>query len=196
MDVLFVLFNALLLLGATNAAGNIYLQRELTVRIEPGKIDCFFVKAFDKQVIDIEYQVIDGGHGDLDISFELLNPTGYPHISEYKKPDNVHRVNTNMEGDYKFCFDNSFSTFNSKLVFFEIIVEWEDDNKQQSEDDWGQDVLNNLSSDQLITEKVKCAIHIGFCLIGNSICLSDFSAFFCVFSSTIYIVLSCIYTST
>lgn len=154
MEALFVVFGGLLMLGATNAAANVYLQRELTVRIEPGKIDCFFAKAFDKQVIDIEYQVIDGGHGDLDISFELLNPTGYPHISEYKKPENIHRVNTNMDGDYKFCFDNTFSTFNSKLVFFEIIIEWEDENKQQNEDDWGSDVLNNLTADQLVDEKV------------------------------------------
>lgn len=28
-----------------------------------------------------------------------------------------------MEGDYQICFDNSFSRFSEKMVFFEIIVE-------------------------------------------------------------------------
>lgn len=28
-----------------------------------------------------------------------------------------------MEGDYQICFDNSFSHFSEKMVFFEIIVE-------------------------------------------------------------------------
>lgn len=28
-----------------------------------------------------------------------------------------------QEGDYRICFDNSFSRFSEKMVFFEIIVE-------------------------------------------------------------------------
>lgn len=28
-----------------------------------------------------------------------------------------------LEGDYQICFDNSFSRFSEKMVFFEIIVE-------------------------------------------------------------------------
>ena len=28
-----------------------------------------------------------------------------------------------MEGDYEICFDNSFSHFSEKMVFFEIIIE-------------------------------------------------------------------------
>lgn len=28
-----------------------------------------------------------------------------------------------MEGDYQICFDNSFSRFSEKMVFFEIIIE-------------------------------------------------------------------------
>lgn len=28
-----------------------------------------------------------------------------------------------MEGDYQICFDNSFSHFSEKMVFFEIIIE-------------------------------------------------------------------------
>lgn len=33
------------------------------------------------------------------------------------------RVEPTQEGDYEICFDNSFSHFSEKMVFFEIIVE-------------------------------------------------------------------------
>lgn len=42
---------------------SVYAQREFTVRIEPGVIECFYEKAQKSQIIDFEYQVIDGGHG-------------------------------------------------------------------------------------------------------------------------------------
>lgn len=33
------------------------------------------------------------------------------------------RVEPTQEGDYEICFDNSFSHFSEKMVFFEIILE-------------------------------------------------------------------------
>lgn len=33
------------------------------------------------------------------------------------------RVEPTEEGDYEICFDNSFSRFSEKMVFFEIIIE-------------------------------------------------------------------------
>lgn len=33
------------------------------------------------------------------------------------------RVEPTQEGDYEICFDNSFSHFSEKMVFFEIIIE-------------------------------------------------------------------------
>lgn len=41
-------------------------------------------------IIDIEYQVIDGGNGDLDINFEL-SLEGRILAVDYKKSDNIHR---------------------------------------------------------------------------------------------------------
>lgn len=34
-----------------------------------------------------------------------------------------YRVEPTEEGDYEICFDNSFSRFSEKMVFFEIIIE-------------------------------------------------------------------------
>lgn len=33
------------------------------------------------------------------------------------------RVDPTEEGDYQICFDNSFSRFSEKMVFFEVILE-------------------------------------------------------------------------
>lgn len=126
-------------------------QIDLTVHIEPGDRACFYEYVKPGQVIDIEYQVIDGGHGDLDVSFELQNPSGYHLVREYKKSDNIHRVSVTIEGDHEFCFDNSFSTFSQKTVYFEIIIESEGDVKDT---DWSNEVVDGLTPDELIDVKV------------------------------------------
>jgi len=45
------------------------IEREMTTPIEPGTKDCFYQYVKAGETLDIEYQVIDGGHGDLDIRF-------------------------------------------------------------------------------------------------------------------------------
>lgn len=155
MITLTVWFVSLMLIK-TIRADSIYSQREITVKIDPGEIECFYEKAQKNQIIDFEYQVIDGGHGDLDISFELQNPNGHPIVTEYKKSDNIHRIDVQVDGDYRFCFDNSFSSFNAKTVFFELIVEWENEQAAAGgkEDDWGKDVLDSALPEQLLKERV------------------------------------------
>jgi len=37
------------------------------------------------------------------------------------------RLKASESGDYSFCFDNSFSQFSSKVVFFELYVARDDD---------------------------------------------------------------------
>lgn len=106
------------------------------------------------QVIDLEYQVVDGGHGDLDVNFELVEPTGRVIFADFKKSDNVHRHEVRVEGDYRFCFDNSFSTFNRKTVFFELYIESEDEQNQQ-EDEFGADLLEGLTPEEFYDLKVQ-----------------------------------------
>lgn len=109
------------------------VEKELTISVDPGKEDCFYQKASKGEAIDIEYQVIDGGHGDLDITFHLVDPTGRILVADFKKSENSHRATVKMDGDHKFCFDNTFSSYNAKTVFFELIIE------NENEDDWGSD---------------------------------------------------------
>lgn len=64
------------------------------------------------------FQVISGG--DLDINLSIRDPNGAIIITEQRKNDNLHRLDGRVPGEYQICFDNSFSMFQSKLVFFEV----------------------------------------------------------------------------
>lgn len=158
--ILSVFTIAILCMHHVNAGRSI--QREMTVRIDAGTIECLYETVQNGQVIDIEYQVIDGGHGDLDISFEMHNPEGRRMTGDYKKTDNIHRLITDRDGDHRFCFDNSFSTFNSKTVFFEMIIESVSQDSRDA-DDYGlpKDILDELPEEQLALDmKVKLVISI------------------------------------
>lgn len=50
------------------------------------------------------------------------------------KSDNIHRLTSKRDADYKFCFDNTISTFNRKTVFFELIIETEGEETAQLDD--------------------------------------------------------------
>lgn len=128
-------------------------DKEMTVHIDAGKKECYFHTVKAGETIDIEYQVIDGGHGDLDISFSLADPIGLIIVSDFKKPENIHRHDVQKEGDYRFCFDNSFSTFNRKTVFFELIVEKE--GEQNLGDDQWNEALEGLTPEEYYEMKVQ-----------------------------------------
>lgn len=109
------------------------VEKEITVYVDAGKQDCFYQEVKQGQVIDIEYQVIDGGHAELIITFQLIDPTGRILNADFKKSSNYHRTTAQMDGAYRFCFDNTFSSFTSKTVFFELVVESE--NSEEEEED-------------------------------------------------------------
>lgn len=107
-------------------------QREMTLIVGPKTVECLYEKIGSNENIDFEYQVIDGGQGDLDINFELsLGERQF--YSDVKSSDNFHRIERedHQGGDFKFCFDNTGSSFNSKTVFFELVSE--DPDRQPSE---------------------------------------------------------------
>ncbi|GAB0099356.1 Transmembrane emp24 domain-containing protein [Sergentomyia squamirostris] len=127
-------------------------NKEMTTTIEAGKKECFFQHVKLGETIDLDYQVIDGGHGDLDVSFELFDPMGKVILVDYKRSDNIHRHEATVSGDYRFCFDNSFSSFNRKTVFFELIVESE---VSEDEDNDLKDVFDELRAEEVYDMKVQ-----------------------------------------
>ncbi|KAK3911716.1 Transmembrane emp24 domain-containing protein 1 [Frankliniella fusca] len=104
-------------------------MKEFTVNVEAGVSECFYETIKAGQVMDVEYQVIDGDRGELDINFHWTAPSGRQIVSDFKKGENSHRHEASEEGDYKMCWDNSISRFNSKTVFFEFLVD-------QDQEDW------------------------------------------------------------
>ncbi|KPJ18792.1 Transmembrane emp24 domain-containing protein 5 [Papilio machaon] len=110
-------------------------EKDVTFTVPAGNTECFYQKVLANEVIDIEYQVIDATHGELDISFQLADPVGRVIVADYKKPENAHRHTSYLEGDYRFCFDNSFSTFSQKTVFFDLMIETEDSPEKDYDDD-------------------------------------------------------------
>ncbi|XP_077575979.1 transmembrane emp24 domain-containing protein 1b [Stigmatopora nigra] len=107
---------------------------EFTFLLQSGKSDCFFQRAIQNGTMEVEYQVI-GGAG-MDVDFTILNPEGIPMVEETRRSDGVHVVEPTVEGDYQVCFDNSFSHFSEKMVFFELYVDGQGGNVDV-EEDWG-----------------------------------------------------------
>ncbi|KAB0790156.1 hypothetical protein PPYR_15487 [Photinus pyralis] len=137
------------------------LQKILTINIDPGKKDCFFQFIKQNDTLDLEYQVIDGGHGDLDITFSAIEPGGRLLHLDVKKSENVYQMAAQRSGDYQFCFDNTFSSYNTKTVFFDLFAE--------SEDYWGNNehfdfnIPDVVSEDEVYELKVEDIIE----TIGN-----------------------------
>ncbi|KAL7845162.1 hypothetical protein AOLI_G00233540 [Acnodon oligacanthus] len=94
---------------------------ELTFVLPAGHTECFFQSAPRNGTLEVEYQVIAGAG--MDVDFSVISPHGIQLISEFRRSDGVHMVEPTEEGDYQLCFDNSFSRFSEKMVFFEVILE-------------------------------------------------------------------------
>ncbi|XP_066478938.1 transmembrane emp24 domain-containing protein 5 isoform X2 [Tiliqua scincoides] len=133
----------LLLLPPPGASGfAIAPDSDFTFTLPPGRKECFFQPMQSDASLEIEYQVLDGAGFDVD--FHLVSPQGETLVFEQRKSDGVHTVET-QEGDYMFCFDNTFSTLSEKVIFFELILDNMGDDEQQ--EDWkkyitGTDLLD------------------------------------------------------
>ncbi|XP_038221049.1 transmembrane emp24 domain-containing protein 5-like [Zerene cesonia] len=110
-------------------------EKDMTFTVQAGKTDCFYHKVLTNEIIDLEYQVIDASQGELDISFQLADPVGRIIVADYKKSENAHRHTSVLEGDYRFCFDNTFSTFSQKTVFFDLMIDTEDSQSKDYDDE-------------------------------------------------------------
>ena len=62
--------------------------------------------------------MIEGG--DLDIDFEVFDPSGKRLIHAEKASDDSHELEIKIAGVYSFCIDNSFSSITSKMVYLDL----------------------------------------------------------------------------
>lgn len=92
------------------------LQSEIAVIIEPGARECFHQFLISGLNMETDYQVISGG--ELDISYWITTPSNRILFTEAKKQGGQFQFKSEETGEYRFCFDNSFSRFAKKQVFF------------------------------------------------------------------------------
>ncbi|XP_030584292.1 transmembrane emp24 domain-containing protein 5 [Archocentrus centrarchus] len=118
------------------------LDSDFTFTLPAGRKECFYQTMKKDASLEIEYQVLDGAG--LDVDFTIFSPTGQLLFTDYRKSDGVHTIETE-EGDYMFCFDNTFSSVSEKLIFFELILD--NMGTEEDADDWkeyvhGTDILD------------------------------------------------------
>ncbi|XP_035449920.1 transmembrane emp24 domain-containing protein 5 [Spodoptera frugiperda] len=101
---------------------NIYVS-DVNFRIEPGVETCVYETGKAGQMLEVYYQVLDGQHGDLDINFKVIDPKNATLLTDHKSSENSIIMDLEMDGDYAFCMDNTYSMMNSKLVFLYVLVE-------------------------------------------------------------------------
>ncbi|KAM3598719.1 uncharacterized protein V6R79_021709 [Siganus canaliculatus] len=91
-----------------------------TFLLPAGSTECFFETTMRDDTMEVGYQVIAGSG--LDVGFTLISPTGHRLVSNFRSSDGIHTVDPTEDGDYRLCFDNSFSKLSQKMVFFEVAV--------------------------------------------------------------------------
>ncbi|XP_049877793.1 transmembrane emp24 domain-containing protein 1-like [Pectinophora gossypiella] len=128
-------------------------ETDMNFRIEPGARTCFFERGEAGQIMEAKYQVIDGQHGDYDITFIIKDPDGDEIVNDYKMSHNSIIMDLTVSGDYVFCMDNTHSVMNSKLVFVYVLIEDkpsesteetkvdEDDGKTEGEEKHEEEIL-------------------------------------------------------
>jgi len=136
------------LLGATLGAKFDDQESDWTVVIAGGKRECYMQNFKADGSFEIEYQVVDGG--ELDITFEVFDPTGKRIVSDVRQEDGLHNIDTNKGGDFQICLDNRFSRMTSKTVFFEIFLDTDDYDDYEYEgledDDYEADTVTGLKN--------------------------------------------------
>jgi len=117
LDCLAALVASLAALGLANAV-------ELTFELPDNAKECFFEVIEKGTEATLEFQVVTGGHYDVDVT--LTGPRKNELYKEVKKQYDSHTFTADMTGEYKACFSNEFSTFSHKLVYIDFQVGEED----------------------------------------------------------------------
>ncbi|XP_072530666.1 transmembrane emp24 domain-containing protein 1a [Salminus brasiliensis] len=107
--------------ASEDSAGAFGKSQELTFLLPAGRTDCFLQPTRKNSSLAVEFQVLAGSG--LDVGFTLISPHGRRLVSVFRKSEGIHLVDPTAEGDYRICFDNSFSSLSEKMVFMEVVVD-------------------------------------------------------------------------
>ncbi|KAF5395038.1 Transmembrane emp24 domain-containing protein 7 [Paragonimus heterotremus] len=92
------------------------LAYQLTFELEDRQMRCFFKTLTKDTAYFIDIQVVSGGNYDVD--FTLFDPMRK--IIDHRQRSSYETVqfNSTVDGDFKLCFSNVFSSVTHKVVFF------------------------------------------------------------------------------
>uniref|UniRef100_A0A674J5K4 Transmembrane p24 trafficking protein 3 n=1 Tax=Terrapene triunguis TaxID=2587831 RepID=A0A674J5K4_9SAUR len=93
---------------------------ELTFELPESARQCFHEPLQRGLKFTLDFQVITGGHYDVDCYVE--DPNGKTLYKEAKKQYDSFSHRAEVAGVYTFCFSNEFSTFSHKTVYFDFQV--------------------------------------------------------------------------
>lgn len=93
---------------------------ELTFELPDSAKECFFEVIEQGVTATVEFQVVTGGHYDVDVV--IMDPKKDTIYKQVKKQYDSHTFTASMTGEYKACFSNEFSTFSHKLVYVDFQV--------------------------------------------------------------------------
>lgn len=93
---------------------------ELTFELPDNAKQCFHEDITEGTKSAIEFQVVTGGHYDVDMAVE--GPNKQELYKAIKKQFDRFEFTASLSGVYTVCFSNEFSTFSHKLVYFDFQV--------------------------------------------------------------------------
>lgn len=93
---------------------------ELTFELQERDVQCFYetVKVGEKALV--EFQVVTGGHYDVDCKIE--DPRGNVLYQVAKKDYDQFQWTSEVDGDAKVCFSNEFSTVSHKIIYMDFFI--------------------------------------------------------------------------
>ncbi|CAL8068293.1 unnamed protein product [Calicophoron daubneyi] len=83
--------------------------------LEDRSSQCYYNTLRKGDEYELDFQVISGGNYDVD--FTLSDPTGKILVKKERSSYYSMMLNDTMDGDYKVCFSNAFSSFTHKTVY-------------------------------------------------------------------------------
>ncbi|KAM6942976.1 transmembrane emp24 domain-containing protein 3 [Xenentodon cancila] len=91
---------------------------ELTFELPDNDKQCFYEELEKDVKFEVDFQVISGGNYDVDCF--VTDPYNNVLYNERKKQYDSFSHTTAMQGVYKVCFSNEFSTFTHKIVYLDF----------------------------------------------------------------------------
>lgn len=90
---------------------------EFTFELPDNEKMCFYEFVHKGVECVLEFQVIEGGNYDVDVTVSSSHSTLY---QEQKKQYDQYTWTVEHDGEYRFCFSNEFSTVTHKVVYFDF----------------------------------------------------------------------------